>query len=391
MEKDILLLAVFRASRSFFFGYTAFMLPLYFESLGYSVVFIGIYSFLATTFSGALVLASGFIGDVFSRKKTLAVLSALPIFLFSTLLLTTNQTLIVFTSLAGVAFTTVGSGAGGGPVAPLQTSMIADRVEFGRTRIYSIFTIVSTLFAMVGGSFSSLVIRYSSNYYEVLFITALVLEIISVISVLFLKEVKIPGKRKEAAREAVHFTSGRTVAKIGMSGASGSFGLGMTIPLIAVWMATRGLDSLDVSIIFTLSYIATAIGSYFSGNLERRFGTISTIFYLRFMASGVMMIFPFVSGIIIGILYILRSGLYQMTIPLRQSFVMTLYPPNERARGLGFTSMARRIPYGISTTLGGILLSSGAIVALFSLSGGISLLDPVLYYVFFRKMEKSRT
>ena len=389
MERDILLLAVFRASRSFFFGYTAFIIPLYLKGAGFSIVYIGIYSFVATTFSGVLVLLSGFLGDIFSRKKTLAVLSSLPVFLFATLLVTTNQSVILVTSLAGVAFTAVGSGAGGGPVAPLQTSMIADRVEYGRTRVYSIFTIISTLFAMVGGGFSSFVINYAANYYTILFATALALDALSVVVVLFLKEVRIPGKKAKAAKEITHFTSGRTVAKIGLSGATGSFGLGFIIPLIAVWMATKGLTSLDVSIIFTFSYVATSIGSYFSGNLERRYGAIPTIFTLRIIASGILFIFPFVPGLIIGVLYIMRSALYQMTIPLRQSFVMTLYPPNERARGMGLTTMARRVPYGVSTTLGGILLAGGAIVTLFTLSGAISLLDPILYYAFFRKGGES--
>jgi len=80
-----------------------------------------------------------------------------------------------------------------------------------------------------------------------------------------------------------------------------------------------------------------------------------------------------------------RTGLYSMTIPLRQSFSMQLFDPSERARGAGITGIARRIPFGIAASLSGVLFAIGISALAFASAGLISIFDPVLYYFFFRR------
>jgi hypothetical protein len=98
---------------------------------------------------------------------------------------------------------------------------------------------------------------------------------------------------------------------------------------------------------------------------------------------------PFLPPIIAGYVYAIRTGLYQLALPIRQNFQMTILDPKERARGNSFTGIARRLPYGASTTFGSFLLSMGAVVFLFSFAGLVSLFDPILYVYFFRKYGKT--
>jgi predicted MFS family arabinose efflux permease len=123
----------------------------------------------------------------------------------------------------------------------------------------------------------------------------------------------------------------------------------------------------------------------FSASMERIFGSIYAIGVFRTLGSVLFIAMPFVTPMIAGLLYIIRTGFYQLALPIRQNFQMSILDPLERARGNSLTGIARRLPYGAATTLGSFLLTAGAYAAMFSLAGVISVFDPILYIMFFRK------
>jgi predicted MFS family arabinose efflux permease len=89
--------------------------------------------------------------------------------------------------------------------------------------------------------------------------------------------------------------------------------------------------------------------------------------------------------IIDAILYVARVAMYMVTIPLRQSLSTEVISDDERARGLSLTGIARRVPYGVGSSIAGLLMSYAVYSLPILLGGSIALLDPILYYVFFRK------
>ena len=96
--KQIPLLGLIRGLRSFYFGYIAFLIPLFLVHIGFSTIYVGIYALVATISSSVLVLLSGFMGDLYSRKKTLLLMSVLPAFIFISFLFTRNFIIISLTS-----------------------------------------------------------------------------------------------------------------------------------------------------------------------------------------------------------------------------------------------------------------------------------------------------
>ena len=136
----IRMLLGYRISRSFAFGYVSFVLPLYLRFIGMSYIDIGIYALAATIASAALSTVSGFLGDFYGRRRMLILLSLL--FPAMMLLLLTLRSIpdIFITSLLGVSFTGgIGGGSGGGPIAPLQTSLLADlTTDESRTRSFGL-------------------------------------------------------------------------------------------------------------------------------------------------------------------------------------------------------------------------------------------------------------
>lgn len=70
--RQIPLLGAIRGLRSFYFGYIAFLIPLFLKQVGFSVVEIGIYALVATIASSGLVLLSGFMGDLLQQEEDTA-------------------------------------------------------------------------------------------------------------------------------------------------------------------------------------------------------------------------------------------------------------------------------------------------------------------------------
>ena len=384
--RQIPILGVIRGLRSFYFGYISFLVPLFLKHIGYSYVEVGIYALVATVSSAALVLVSGFMGDLYSKKKTLIIMSGLPAFIFIVFLVTHNFIIIFLTALLGISFSAIGGGAGGGPVAPIMTAFVADKVSSSdRTRIYSILMIVSIASAIAGSSTSSVFERYVSDYYMFLFLLALALNLLSIGLTFLLEDTKIRKRERDEKMEVIPKKSGMNILKIGLSGALGSAGLGVVTPILSLWFLQIGLPPYIISIVFTASYVAAGIGVVFSSSMERIFGSIYAIGIFRTLGSVLFIVMPFVPPLVAGAVYALRTGFYQLALPIRQSFQMGLLNPEERARGNSLTGIARRLPYGASTTFGSFLLSIGSIVFMFTFAGVISMFDPILYVLFFRK------
>ncbi|MGC9183728.1 hypothetical protein [Caldisphaera sp.] len=110
--KDIYLLALVRSIRSFSFGYIAFLLPLYLKFIGFSTTLVGFYALAATISSSILVLISGYLGDLYSRKKTLIIMSFLPAIAYIILIISHNIIIAFLSSMFGLSLSPMGGGAG---------------------------------------------------------------------------------------------------------------------------------------------------------------------------------------------------------------------------------------------------------------------------------------
>jgi len=392
LNRDLFLLGLTRVIRSFSFSYMAFILPIYLRGVGFSVELVGVYAFLATLSSSVLLVFSGFLGDLYSRRKTLLLVMGLPIVAYTALIITTNKTALLLTSLAGLSLSGMGGGAGGGPVAPLLTAMVASRVKSGRERtsVYSYLTAFSTLSAVGGGFFSTYIISvFPDEYARLLFISALTLNLASSLGVWFITEEpdtceRLTGKSKSILpRKSI-----KNAGKIALAGSFGSVGLGMVTPLMPLYFKSIGASDLKVSLVYDATYILSAIVTLLSSRIERALGSVKSIFILRSVGTLLLAVLPFTKSLALAaVIYVARSAAYQAALPIRQNISMGLYSAEERSRASSLTGIARRLPYGVATVFGSLLFSAGEFIGLFASAAGISFIDPLLYYMFFRNLN----
>lgn len=377
----------FRALRSFSFGYVGFILPLYLHFAGMSYVLIGLYALVATVASAMLSLMSGFFGDFYGRRRMLLILSLMFPLMMSILIFERSLTALFFTSLLGVSFTGgIGGGSGGGPIAPLQTSLLADMTtDDERTGVFSRIMSMAVISALAGSAFSGLVSLFFAGRHYYLFLFAVGL-ITSVISFLFVLLMRFEDRVPESGSPIAPRRSSHGISRIAISGLFGSLGLGMITPFIPLWFSDiMHASNGEISVIYFLSYLCTAIAVFLAPAVENSIGRIRGISLFRGLSSVLLVAIPFSGSLMAAAaIYIIRTGMYSMTIPLRQSFSMQIFDPSERARGAGITGIARRIPFGISATLSGVLFAIGISAVAFASAGAISVLDPILYFYFFK-------
>jgi MFS family permease len=391
VDRDLFVLGLTRVLRSFSFSYTVFLVPIYLRSSGFSVELVGVYAFLATLSSSGLLVASGFLGDLYSRKKTLIWVMSLPCAAYTVFILTQNRVALLSTSLLGLSLGGVGGGAGGGPVAPLQTAMIAGRVSGARrTQAYSYFTVASTVSGVAGSLFSSYIIRIeSSGYPRILFSVALALSVASVAAAWLLSEDPDRPRVSQQPTTILPRRSSASALRIALAGALGSVGLGLVTPLMPLYFEAIGASDLIVSYIYDVGYAVSAALTLVSARIERAVGTIKSVLLLRSVGTLLLAAIPFIHMVpLAAAIYVARNAAYQSALPIRQNVSMGLYSPEERSRASSITGLARRLPYGASTIAGSILFAAGQFTQLFGAAAGISFLDPLLYYAFFRNLDK---
>nr|KJR71898.1 MAG: MFS transporter [Vulcanisaeta sp. AZ3] len=387
MHRDVYLLILSRALRSMAFGYLVFVIPLYLKALGFPITLIGFYFFIATISSALLVLLSGFLGDMIGRRNSLIIMSSLFVVTMAIFSTTIDKTLIFITSVLGTSTGAAGGGgAGGGPIAPLQTSLLADNTELHeRTKVFSLTTSISIISSLIGSMTSYIIL--SLNLGDItLFRLSLALSIVS-LAILFLVRNDPPRIRSLNIRNIIPRKSSRSITKIAIAGSLGSVGLGMVTPLLPLWFRLYlHATEIEINNMYTASYVVSVILTLMASRIENLLGRVKAIAILRSLSVGMFIVMALIPIFIIdAILYVVRVAMYMVTIPLRQSLSTEVISDDERARGLSLTGIARRVPYGVGSSIAGLLMSYAVYSLPILLGGSIALLDPILYYVFFRK------
>ncbi len=138
-----------------------------------------------------------------------------------------------------------------------------------------------------------------------------------------------------------------------------AFGGGFAIQsLLALWLFRR--FNMTVQAAGTFFFVAGLLGSFsqfVSARLAARFGRINTMVYTHIPASGFLILAALMPTASLAILFLLlRSALSSMDVPARQSYVMAVVPPEERAAAASVTNVPRSLASAAAPVPAGMLL-----------------------------------
>lgn len=163
----------------------------------------------------------------------------------------------------------------------------------------------------------------------------------------------------------------------------------LTTALVTYFFFERfGAGEGVVALLFFAARIANVISHFGAARLARRFGLLNTMVFTHAPSSLLLVTVAFAPTFpVAAAIFILREGLVEMDVPTRQSYVLALVGPAERARASGVTNLVRMAAWPVSSLAGGVLMARASLVAPLVAGAAMKLLYDVLLYRAFRRVQ----
>jgi MFS family permease len=380
-----------RGVRAFGDGFVSVLLPVYLLGLGFDGFQIGAVATATLVGSSALTLLVGFIAHRF-RARPLLSSAAL-------LMVATGVGFVLvhgFWPLLVVAFVgTLNPSSGDVSVfLPLEQSVLPLTVSAKeRTALFARYSLVGSLVAAAGALFAGVPDLFAahgllslSQTLQGMFVLYGVLGVIAM--VLYNRLSTTLGEPQPKRAPLVQ--SRRIVYTLAALFALDSLGGGFVVQsLLALWLFQRfDLSVATAGTIFFWTGVLSA-GSYLVAvRLAQRFGLVNAMVFTHLPSNLLLLLVPFMPTLPLAILLLLaRSALSQMDVPTRNSYVMAIVPPQERAAAASVTSVPRSLAQGLSPLLSGYLLGLSTFGWPLVLAGALKAIYDVLMLAMFAKVH----
>lgn len=128
--------------------------------------------------------------------------------------------------------------------------------------------------------------------------------------------------------------------------------------LLVLWLFRRyGLSEEVAGAVFFAGGLLAAFSQLVSSRLARRIGLVNTMVYTHLPSSAFLILAALMPAAWAAVALLLgRMALSQMDVPARQSYVMGVVPPEERAAAASVTNVPRSLASALTPLLAGALL-----------------------------------
>jgi predicted MFS family arabinose efflux permease len=130
--------------------------------------------------------------------------------------------------------------------------------------------------------------------------------------------------------------------------------------MLALWMFERfGLSVDQAGLIFFVAGIFTAFSFLVAARVAERFGLINTMVFTHLPSNLLLILVALMPNLWLAVVMLLaRQSLSQMDVPTRQSYVMAVVEPDERAAAASVTGVSRSLASAGSPVMAGALLGA---------------------------------
>ncbi len=361
--------------------------PIYLNIVGYSPLLIGLLFTISTFIGSFLVLFIATISDLKGRKNF--VILGYLLFDLSFLILAITYDLILIITVAvldGIAFASISSS--------FITWFTEKTNSEDRNYAFSFMNFIEGVFSSIGMVIGGLppIIAVLTNIsiidsYKLMYFINFLFSLPSLFLIYRVKEsYRIPKEVEILPRESFKF-----VMKLSILGLIG-LGAGIIIQLFPLWFYLKFGTNVDVlGPIFAISTFLTGIASFFIPMIVKRFGTINIIIFPQLLSIIILIAIPIsFSYLFAGVLYIFRNVLMNMSNPIFNSFIMTIIPEEERARGSAIIQLFDSIPRSIGPTIGGYFFNMGMLDLPFYITAILYTASIILFYMMFKPIFLKR-
>ena len=169
-----------------------------------------------------------------------------------------------------------------------------------------------------------------------------------------------------------------------------SFGGGFVIDsLVVLWLFLRfDLSLQTVAAVFFGTRMLAALSQLASPRLAARIGPIETMVFTHIPANLFLVLAAFMPSASLAVTFLLLRMMFSsMDVPVRQSYVMSIVPPEERAAAASMTNVPRSLVSAISPLLAGSLLQASTFGWPLLLGGTLKIVYDLLLLIQFRHIR----
>ena len=352
-----------RAMRGLADGFVSVMLASYLVGSGYSPFEISMVVTGTLLGSALLTLAVGLLGYRLSRRHLLFASAGLMLFTGVGFMLATSFWALLVVAVIG---TLNPSGGDVSVFLPTEQSLLSETVEArDRTALFARYNLggqfASALGALAAGVPVAVAAAVGWRLVEVQRVSFLAYAVVAVALVAVYLGLAVDGTPGAPSRAAPLRKSRKVVFQLSALFSMDSFGGGFVVQtLLIVWLFRRfDLDVTTAGAVFFVGGLLGALSQIASASLAGRIGLVNTMVFTH-IPSNVMYILAALSPnapIAVGCLLV-RMLLGSMDQPARQSYVMAVVPPEERAAAASVTNVPRSLASAGAPLLAGALMSA---------------------------------
>ncbi len=129
--------------------------------------------------------------------------------------------------------------------------------------------------------------------------------------------------------------------------------------LLALWLFERFHMAVSTAgAVFFGAGLLAAVSQLLASPLAARIGLINTMVYTHLPSNALLVITALMPTAPLAVAFLLlRMSLSQMDVPARQSYVMSVVPPEERAAAASVTNVPRSLAAAVAPLAAGAMLS----------------------------------
>jgi predicted MFS family arabinose efflux permease len=239
---------------------------------------------------------------------------------------------------------------------PIEQSALAQTV--GSERLTSTFAVYNLSGALAGaiGSLASGAIEHAPIERLGFVIYAAIALPVSLIYALLSPSIEAaPATKTRAPLEK----SRSIVVRLTVLFSIDAFGGGFIVQsLLALWLFRRFSISTEIAgAIFFASGVMGAFSQLVSSRLADRFGRVNTMVYTHLPSNAFLILAALMTDARWAVAFLLmRAAISQMDVPARQSYVMAMVPPEERAAASSVTNVPRSLAAAVAPLMAGWML-----------------------------------
>jgi MFS family permease len=386
-------LLVTRALRGLADGAVSVLLPNYLTAIGFSSLKVGAIVFGTLIGSALLTLWIGLAAQRIGRRYLMLSACAL---MFATGIGFATVTAFWPLFIIAIAGTLNPSAGDVSLFLPLEQAALAETVTArDLTTIFSRYNVAGAMAGAIGALASALpatiadkihanpVAAERSGFIAYAILALIAASVYWPLTPGIEGERLMPGARPLAQSRAI-------VIRLAALFSLDSFGGGLAIQsLLALWLFRR--FQLSIRAVASFFFIAGVLGGFSqlgSSWLAAHIGRIRTMAYTHIPANLCLMIAGTMpsAGLALALL-LLRASMSSMDIPARQSYVMAVVPPEERAAAASVTNVPRSLASAVAPLPAGVLLDYSVFGWPLILGGGCKLIYDALLLAQFQSVK----